>query len=200
MEKPAKTLHNINSLIAQRWSPRAFDLTKQISREIILTICEAAQWSPSSAGEEPWRFIIYDYYHNKESWETVQNLMDPYNKIWTVNAPVMISVCAALNWRKDPSKPNNHAEYDTGSSTMAIYLQALEYGIYCHPMAGFDSNQLKSSFNIPDDVKPISIIAMGYPGELNVLDEFNQKREVAERKRRPLESMFFDSAWGNPIK
>lgn len=46
----------LNELLSSRWSPRAFS-DRQIEPSKIVTLFEAARWSPSSANEQPWHFI-----------------------------------------------------------------------------------------------------------------------------------------------
>ena len=40
--------HDIHELIGKRWSPRAFDPAKPVSRAELLKLFEAARWAPSS--------------------------------------------------------------------------------------------------------------------------------------------------------
>jgi nitroreductase len=83
---------------------------------------------------------------------------------------------------------------------MNMYLQAVALGLMAHPMAGFDDKKLREKFNIPDQFTVISIIAIGYQAEAEVLEDEKQRiSELAERKRQLLNSCFFDSEWGKGI-
>ena len=44
-------------LIRRRWSPRAFS-DRAISTDELIPIFDAARWSASCFGEEPWRFLV----------------------------------------------------------------------------------------------------------------------------------------------
>ena len=57
MENPAINDHQIHPLIAQRWSPRAFD-SKHVEPEKLAQLFEAARWSASCFNDQPWTFII----------------------------------------------------------------------------------------------------------------------------------------------
>ena len=47
----------IEPIFLDRWSPRAF--TGEIIDEAnLLTVLDAAHWAPSSANQQPWRFIL----------------------------------------------------------------------------------------------------------------------------------------------
>ena len=47
----------MHELLKKRNSPRVF-LDKNIENEKIVSLLEAAQWSPSSMNGQPWRFIV----------------------------------------------------------------------------------------------------------------------------------------------
>jgi len=199
LEKKAKTSVSINELIAGRWSPRAFDINKVVSNEQIIALCEAARWSPSCAGDEPWRFIVWNQNTNKDLWEKAFNTLDEFNKVWAKNAPVLILSLADSKWRKSRDSDNYWGRYDAGASAMNLYLQAVSIGLAVHPMGGFKIDLLKSEFNIPVEFEPMAMIAVGYQAELDVLDAYNKKREILPRSRQPLGSAFFDSEWEKPI-
>ena len=57
MSKTADTDHPIHSLLAERWSPRAFS-DEPVSSEQLGSILEAARWAPSCYNEQPWRFVV----------------------------------------------------------------------------------------------------------------------------------------------
>ena len=197
--KKADTSLQIDDLIAERWSPRAFDINKIVSQEQIIALCEAARWAPSCAGDEPWRFIVWNQNHNKELWEKAFNTLEEFNKVWVKNAPVLILSLADSKWRKNRESDNYWSRHDAGAAAMNLYLQAKSLGLITHPMGGFKIDAIKSEFNIPDEFEPMAMIAVGYQAELDVLDDYNKKREVAARSRQPLGSSFFNSEWAKPI-
>ena len=45
---------------AQRWSPRAFDAARPVTRAELMKLFEAARWAPSSFNAQPWRFIVLE--------------------------------------------------------------------------------------------------------------------------------------------
>ena len=56
--KTASTQVDVHDIISRRWSCRAFDANKKVSREQIVSLLEAARWAPSCFGDEPWRYIV----------------------------------------------------------------------------------------------------------------------------------------------
>src|ERR1700752_91575 len=55
--KFAKPDHPVLPVIAERWSPYAYD-PRPVEREKLLSCLEAARWAPSSYNEQPWTFIL----------------------------------------------------------------------------------------------------------------------------------------------
>jgi nitroreductase len=56
--KMAKADYPISEIISRRWSARAFS-TKPVEKSKLLSILEAARWTPSSRNEQPWRYIVF---------------------------------------------------------------------------------------------------------------------------------------------
>lgn len=197
IKKFASTVVPVCELITLRWSARALDIQKPLSREQILSICEAGRWAPSCFGDEPWRVIVCDKFQNKPAWDLAFDCLGEWNQRWVINAPVMLIVLSDTEFRK--SGANRWAQYDTGACAENICLQSSALGLMAHQMGGFDSDKVLANFKIPDKYTPMSIIAIGYRSEEDILEETYRKLELAPRKRLPLGSTFFDGRWENPI-
>jgi hypothetical protein len=72
-------------------------------------------------------------------------------------------------------------------------LAAFDYDIYGHPMGGFDSETLIKNFNIPNDIEPVTVIALGYLDSPDKLPEDLRNREIAQRERRPIKDIIVES-------
>lgn len=197
INKKATTSAEIDDLIAKRWSPRAFDSERKISREAIISICEAARWAPSCRGDEPWRFVVFDKFSDRESYDKAFSLLDDWNRKWA-KTPVLILACTDKLFRR--GNPNDWGKFDVGAACENIYLQAFSLGLAAHPMAGFDADGIAREFEIPDRYEPVAMIAVGKRAEPDVLEEKYRKLELAERKRRPLGEQFFAGEWNKPIE
>jgi nitroreductase len=196
--KIAETKHPIHELIAKRWSPRAFDITKLVTREQILTICEAARWSPSCSNDQPWRFMVWDKNHNREAYIKAFNCLGEWNQKWVKTAPVLLASIASFKFNfKD--EINRWTQYDTGAASENICLQATSMGLMAHQMGGYDADKLKKDFNIPEEYTPMAMIAIGYQTEDAVLEDIHRSTEGNPRIRKPLSFNFFDSEWEKPI-
>jgi nitroreductase len=194
MENPAITDYAIHPLIAQRWSPRAFD-NKPVETAKLAQLFEAARWTSSCFNDQPWTFIVA----TKDDTVNYQKLLDclvPANVVWAQVAPVLGLIIAQKNFKHN-GKPNAWSEYDAGQSAATLVLQATALDLVAHQMGGFDAAKAIAAFNIPETAKPVAAIAIGYAGETSNLPTDLQERETAPRERNPLSSFVFTGEWGN---
>ena len=104
---------------------------------------------------------------------------------------------AHTQFEKD-GRPNRHAFYDLGQAAASLALQATALGLATHPMAGFNVEAARERFAVPEGWEPVSVIALGYPGDPDSLTEKLRQRETAQRRRKPLETFVFSDTWGHP--
>ena len=128
----------IHELLARRWSPRAFDPERPVSKLAIRTLLEAARVAPSCFNEQPWRFLVFDG-DDTEALEQARSCLSAGNA-WARRAPVLILSVAAERWSRDGS-PNRWAEHDVGLASENLALQATSLGFAVHLMAGFDESR-----------------------------------------------------------
>ncbi len=194
MKKNAITDHEIHPLIAQRWSPRAFD-GKLVEPEKLAQLFEAARWASSCFNDQPWVFIVA----TKDDTANYQKMLDcivPFNISWAQAAPVLGLVVAQKNFKHN-GKPNAWGEYDAGQAAATLVLQATALDLVAHQMGGFDADKAIATFNIPETARPVAAIAIGYAGETSNLPTDLQERENAPRDRHSLSSFVFTGEWGN---
>lgn len=198
MQKPAITQTPIHEIIANRWSPRAYDATKPVSQDQIIALLEAARWAPSCFGDQPWRFIVWNKAKDAAAWQLAFDCIVPNNQTWVKNAPVLMLVCADTLFGHNQT-PNRWGQYDTGAAVENLCLQATSMGLVTHQMGGFNSDKTREVFEIPAQFTPMAMLSIGYEGDANALPEDLKARELAERKRKPLGELFFQGTWGEPV-
>lgn len=194
MEKLAETKYNIHELLKGRWSPRAFS-TRSVEPEKLLSLFEAARWSPSAGNTQPWSYVVVTS-DQPEHAQLVEALAG-FNKVWAVNAPVLILAIAKPN----PDRPGSeaYAYYDLGQSVAHLNIQAEAVGLQVHQMGGFDADKTRELFDIPELFKPLTVIAIGYSGRVEDLPEVLQERELQTRSRKPLSEFVYGGHWDSPI-
>jgi nitroreductase len=194
MDKQAITSHPINPLASSRWSPRAF-LGRPVESEKLVSMLEAARWSASGGNEQPWRFIIG--MNGEETWRKIYESLDDGNRIWNEKVPVLILAIGNTISSWD-GNVNPYYGYDTGQAVAHLSLEAMNQGLHVHQMGGFSVEKARALLEIPDTFQPLTVIAAGYIGDPASLPENLKKRELQERKRKPLEEIVFSGKFGEP--
>lgn len=198
MQKPAITQQPVHDVIASRWSGRAYDATKSVSKDQVISLLEAARWAPSCFGDEPWRYVVSNKADNLPAWQAAFDCLVQGNQGWAVNAPVLLLICADTLFRHN-DKPNKWAAYDTGAATENLCLQATALGLMAHQMGGFDADKARQTFKVPERYQILAMVTVGYQAAVEGLAEDVKERELAARSRKPLGELFFDGAWDNQI-
>jgi len=188
-------IQSIHELIVQRRSIRAFS-EKSIEKETLLQLFEAARWAPSSRNEQPWRFIAA----RKEDVNSFQRMLsglNENNKLWAQQSAALIMVLAQSNFSGAlQHHENEHAWFDAGLAVANMTLQATALNLFMRQMGGFNAEQAKKEFSIPDTYEPIIIIALGYQGEVTSLPENLQERESRPRHRKELSELIYSDRFG----
>lgn len=196
IQKPANTQQPIETVIAERWSGRAYDPSVPVTEEQLIALTEAAQWAPSCFGDAPWRYLICNKFTDEQAWQNAFDALVPGNQEWAKNAPVLILTASAANFSHN-DKPNRWSGYDSGAASVSLCLQATALGLMSHQMGGFDANKMRELFNIPENIHMWSMIAIGHPAPPDTLSAELLERELSPRERRPLQEQFFYGKWSN---
>jgi len=173
----------INPLILGRWSPRALS-GEPLTDEELAALFEAAKWAPSCFNDQPWRFIYVK--NNTPNWEKMYSLLTESNKIWTSKAAVLVLVISKQIFDYN-NQPSRTASFDTGAAWENLALEAATRNLVARAMAGFDYDQAKKTFKVPDDYKVEAMIALGRPGRTEDLPAKMQTTEFpSDRKKQAL--------------
>jgi len=184
-----------HELLDTRWSPRSFSETAVPDWKIV-ELMEAARWAPSSANEQPWRFIVTTK-DDAAIYEALLGTLSEGNRRWANRAPVLILGVAASLYSKT-GHTNRHAWYDLGQSIANLTFQASALGLVVHQMGGFDGERARLQLSIPPDFEPVVVLAVGNLASPEELPADLQSREMAPRSRKPMEEIVFTNLWGKP--
>jgi nitroreductase len=195
MERPAPTNFPLHDPIKHRWSPRAF-AERNVSKEQLTCLFEAARWAASCFNEQPWRFLIATKEDN-EAYERLLGCLVPANQVWARTAPVLMISLTSTIFAKN-GKKNPHAWHDVGLAVSNLTIQAMTMGLFLHQMAGIDPARIRTDFALPDAIEPVAGIALGYPGPAEILPPELAAKESAPRTRRPLAESVFRNRFGEP--
>lgn len=182
--KSPDTIHSIHPLIQKRWSPRAFS-EKAISDEALGQLFEAARWAASAFNEQPWQYVYAK--RGTKGFEQLLDCLVVGNQAWAKSAPVLMATMVKRNLSQT-GQPNHWATHDLGLANAQLLLQAADLDIYGHMMAGFDKDKLVATLELNNSIQPVCMMALGYLGEAEQLEEPYLSKEVAPRNRKSITS------------
>jgi nitroreductase len=179
-QKSAEFESPVLEVIQQRRSRRAY-LETPVEKEKINSLFEAARWAPSSVNEQPW---IYLYATKDQTvlYDKIFESLNESNKIWAKHAPLLIVSLIRKTYSRN-DMPNLSARYDLGAANALLSLQAAHQGLNVHQMGGFSAEKLRENLNIPNQYETVVVMAIGYPGDVQLLPEHLKVRELAPRER-----------------
>ncbi len=172
---------NLLSSIQNRFSPMIFN-ERHVSDEDLDMLFSAASWAASSFNAQPWFFIFEK--RESEGFSLLQSLLTDYNQQWTSTAQVLILTLS--RWIDEKERENDYALYDLGQAVSSLALQASSMGLQIHQMGGFDHDKTRELLKIPSDFKIGTMIALGYPGDIDLLEDPFRKRALQERVRKEI--------------
>jgi YbgC/YbaW family acyl-CoA thioester hydrolase len=180
-------------LIASRRSLRAFS-DRPVEPEKVERMLEAARWSPSCANRQPWRFVVVG--KGSPSRAAFEESLEPVNA-WARRAPVLV-VAGAARREGAVVETREYSLSDAGLALMSFLYRGADQGLLVHPMAGWKEAPLRAALGLPDEFSPVAVVAVGYAGSPEELDETTRKKDEKPRSRKPLGEIAFDGRWGEP--
>lgn len=193
--KKALPDHPVNTLLAERWSPCAFD-DRPVSRQDLLALFEGARWAPSSYNEQPWNYIVATK-ENPEEFARLLSCLNEKNQLWAATAPVLALGITKLKLQTSDML-NRAAMHDLGLATASLLVEATSRGLSVHQMIGILPDKAREVYEVPEGYEVLTGIAIGYRGDPQKLPEAIRKRDLTPRQRKPLSAFLFGGRWGTP--
>jgi nitroreductase len=175
----------LQEAIRNRRSIRKY-LNKDIPENVLSEILEAGICAPFAF--QRWLLICVRDRENKEA--MLKDFYDQKRNLHVLNAPVNIVVCCDLrneNWPESANKDHGKDDFklvfgiqETAAMIQNMLLTAHEYGLGTCWNGSFNEKRVASVLNIPEGIRPIAIVSLGYPGE-----------KPAVRKRRSLNQIVY---------
>ncbi len=187
--KKSDSQDSFADLLSRRHSGYAYDSSRPVTQDQMKELAKAAQSAPSSYNDQPWFFIMCDRASQPEAYGKVMSSLVEFNQQWAKAAPVLVVVAAHKNSHK--GEANRWAHYDSGAAAVCMVLKAASMGLMAHQMGGFDPEKISTLFDLPKDVEPMSVMAIGY--------EAAGETKNAAKDRKPLHENFFAGAWAKGL-
>ncbi len=166
--------------IRNRRSIRSY-LNRPVEEEKIEKILDAAHWAPSAGNLQSVEYVVV---RDKETREKLSEIS--YGQAQPKEAPVNIVVCCNL------SKIEHYGErgkslysiQESGACIQNLMLTAHSLDLGTCWIGAFDEERAKEILGMPDHVRPVGIITVGYPDE------------NPESSRRDLKEIVFKERYG----
>lgn len=163
--------------IRKRRSVRSF-LPREIEDRKLNRILEAGLSAPSASNKQPWRFIIVRDGEMRKKLASAAR-----NQNFVAEAPVVLVACGV-----DPDYVmacGQHAyTVDVSIAVDHITLAAVVEGLGTCWVGAFSEDQVKSLLTIPDNVRVVALLPMGYPADY-----------PAPTQRKPFETRIGEEQW-----
>ena len=139
-----------------------------MEKEKLDKILQAAHVAPTAANLQPVHLIAVE---SKEGLEKISKGANIYN------APLAIIVCADTTkaWTR-PYDGMKTTDIDASIITDHMMLTATEQGLGSVWICYFKPDILKNEFNLPEELEPINILALGYTNEEADADRHDSQR------------------------
>lgn len=153
----------LSTIIKSRRSIRSFKRDKEISKDVINKILEAAIWAPTAGNVQPWRFFVITNQDIKE--QLVSAALD---QEFIRDASVVIVVCtnkteANLSYGKRGVEL--YSIQDTAAAIQNMLLTVHSLGLGSCWVGAFSEEMAAKILNLPQEIRPVAILPIGYQAE-----------------------------------
>lgn len=162
---------------------------KEVDDKLIGVILYMANHADSAGNLQGWEFIVVRDFEVKKQLHKAALKLDVVK-----DAPVDIVVCADL--KKFSLKYEERGEYlysiqDTAGAITIMMLTAQLLGLGTNWIRAFDEHDVKTALGLPNELRPVGIITLGYPFEktqkknlkefehMTSLDQFKKKYDAS---------------------
>ena len=147
---------NFLDIAKKRYSVRSYN-SQNVEPEKLDKILEAAHIAPTAANLQPVRLLVIQ---EKTELDKISKAANIYN------AALAIIVCSdhSIAWKR-PFDNKQTTDIDASILTDHMMLEATELGLGSVWICYFKPDVIKEEFNLPDNLEPVNILAIGYSDE-----------------------------------
>ncbi len=168
----------LEEAIRRRRSVRSYQ-DKPVEDEKIEKILEAAHWAPSAGNLQSVEYIVVK---DRETKERLSHAS--YGQAQPSDAPVNIVVCC--NFSKIAHYGGRgkdlYSLQESGACIQNLMLTAHSLGLGTCWVGAFSEEKAREVLGVPENVRPVGIITLGYPNESPRSSRMNLKSIVFREK------------------
>ena len=161
-------------LVKKNRSYRGYNENRNVTKEELLELVDCARLCPSTANAQPLRYYL--------AWEEEETRRIQVHTNWAKALPQLklphkgMCPTAFIIILQDTAVDENLSKYqkDVGITAQTMLLAATEKGLGGCMIGSFGAGSLKTELNLPDNLAPLLVVAVGEPAETVELVEIGQ--------------------------
>lgn len=150
-----QAMDDVLDLIKARRSIRRYQ-KRDVPREVIERLIEAARWAPTGANIQPWHFVVVTREDLRKAVGDEARFLFVKSR-HVSEAPALIVICG-------DAKSAFHM-VDCSLAGANIIIEATSLGLGTCWIGAFNEARVKEILGIPAEMKVVGIITVGYPAE-----------------------------------
>lgn len=149
-------------VLAQRWSPREFDVRYSLGDAQEHALLEAARWTPSAGNSQPWSFHVVR--REARGWDEIVDSLAGSSRPWAAQASALVVNLCHVLVEDSEWEYSEFAAYDLGQAVAHMTIQAHAMGLACRQFRAFDKDRLADLLEVPPHWEIFTMTAIGVPG------------------------------------
>jgi nitroreductase len=156
-----KSSRSFVEVVKRRTMIRAYK-SDPVPEETIQRLLAYAARAPSAGNLQPWEFIIVK---DPEVRARLAKAAGGQQSVAT--APLIIATCADIQrmGSKYGARGSFYSLVDAAFASLLILLGVVEQGLGACFVGAYDPQEVAKIFALPDHVRPVGLITIGYPAE-----------------------------------
>lgn len=158
-----KNMQELDKVIRKRKMIRKYDQSREVPDKIINKLIDNASRAPSAGHIQVQEFVVI-----KEPSIKRKLMLASVNQEQVEEAPVLIVVCSNTSrsvGRYGERGKEFYSIIDGAFASMLILLTATNEGLGASFVGAFNDEKVSEILGLPEHVRPIGIIALGYSDE-----------------------------------
>jgi nitroreductase len=175
MWRSTPTMELLKAILGRRSVRRYTD--QEVEREKLKELVKAATWAPTAGKMQSWRFFVLKDPSLKELVRRACR-----NQMFVEDASHLVVACfdRDVAYRAYGMRGVElYAVQETAAAVQNLMLRAEELGLGTCWVGAFDAKDIQKALELPDRIKPVTVVTVGYPDE-SPQSERKDLKEVAK--------------------
>lgn len=145
-------------LAESRYSVRSYS-QRNIEENKMSAILRAGQVAPTAANRQPQKIYVL------QSADALRKIRAVTKSVFDAPAVMLVCYDSGASWKRDCADGHDCGEMDATIVCTHMMLEAWSLGIGSCWVMLFDPQQVAEAFALPANIRPVCLLAMGYPAE-----------------------------------